>query len=355
MYVTAEDKSVFDEPFDLSTIPTLSREQAYAEDRTKKLTSATPTAKAPTDGGAKRAPSTMAEATAAASAAAQRYAQQLSAIPEMASYGAVLKSSGPVELTESETEYVVSVVKHIFKEHIVLQYEVRNTLPDTVLERVSVVATPSDEEELVEDFIIPAPRLATDEPGTVYVSFARRRGEGELAVSTFTNVLKFTSKEMDPTTGEPEEQGYDDEYQVEDVELSGGDYMLPQFAASMSHVWEQIGAKLDASVGQAEETLALSGVGSVAGESGSPRRASLTLADATEQLARTLCLQPLEGSDVPVNATTHRLKLLGRTVRGGRVAADVRMAYSASSGVTCKITVRAEEAGVAALLLGAIA
>ena len=81
----------------------------------------------------------------------------------MKTYGSLLKSSPVVELTESETEYVVSVVKHIFKEHIVLQYEVKNTLPDTVLEEVSVVATPSDEEELEEDFIIPATKLATDD------------------------------------------------------------------------------------------------------------------------------------------------------------------------------------------------
>lgn len=50
------------------------------------------------------------------------YAKQLAEVPELASYGPVLKSSArPIELTETETEYVVSVVKHVFKEHIVFQ------------------------------------------------------------------------------------------------------------------------------------------------------------------------------------------------------------------------------------------
>lgn len=261
MYVTAEDKSTFDNPFDISTVPTVTREQADAEDRNKKLTTITPTLKAPKTGPTKT-PESGAEAAASASAAAQKYAQQLLHIPEMKSYGAVLKSSSIVELTESETEYVVSVIKHIFKEHVVLQYEIKNTLPDTLLEAVSVVATPSEEEELEEDFIIPAPKLATDVPGTVYVSFRKTGGESSLPVASFTNVLKFTTKEIDPTTGDPEESGYDDEYQVEDLELTGSDYVVPAFVGNFSHTWEQIGANGE----EAEETLQLSGVKSIAGK-----------------------------------------------------------------------------------------
>lgn len=261
MYVTADDKSTFDTPFDISTIPVVTKEQADAEDRTKKLTTVTPTLKAPKTGPSKAAP-TGAEAIASASAAAQKYAQELMKIPEMKSYGSLLKSAPVVELTESETEYVVSVIKHIFKEHIVFQYEVKNTLPDTVLENVSVVATPAEEEELEEDYIIPAAKLATDEPGTIYVSFKKTTGEVSFPVSSFTNVLKFTTKEIDPTTGEPEETGYDDEYQVEDLELTGSDYVVPAFAGNFSHIWEQVGANGE----EATETLQLSGVNSIAGE-----------------------------------------------------------------------------------------
>lgn len=77
--------------------------------------------------------------------------------------------------------------------------------------------------------------------------------------------------------------------------------------------------------------------------------------DATEQLAKTLSLQPLDGTDVPVNQTTHTLKLFGKTVGGGKVVATVRMAFSSKSGVTMKITVRSEEEGVAPLVVASVA
>lgn len=355
MYVTADDKSTFNTPFDISSIPIVTREQADAEDRTKKLTTVTPTLKAPKAGPTKAAPATGAEAIASASAATQKYAQELMRIPEMKNYGSLLKSSSIVELTESETEYVVSAIKHIFKEHIVLQYEVKNTLPDTVIENVSVVATPAEEEELEEDFIIPAAKLATDEPGTIYVSFKKSGGEASFPVSSFSNSLKFTSKEIDPTTGEPEEGGYDDEYEVEALELTGSDYVIPAFAGNFSHIWEQVGANGE----EADETLQLSGVKSIAGKNDLKVYVdSITnrcITDATEQLARTLSLQALEGTDVPTSTATHTLKLFGKTVTGGRIAATIRMAYSAKSGVTSRITVRGEEEGVAALVIGSVA
>ncbi|KAF4819375.1 putative coatomer subunit gamma [Colletotrichum tropicale] len=336
MYVTSEDKSAFDTPFDISQIPVVTREQADAEDRTKKLTATAPSLKPPKVGPTKTSTSG-AEAAASATAAAQRYAQELMQIPEMKEFGSVLKSSPVVELTESEMEYVVTVVKHIFKEHIVFQYEIKNTLQATVLESVSVVATPSEEEELEEVFIIQAEKLPTDEPGKVYVAFKKVGGEGSMPVSSFSNILKFTSKEIDPTTNEPEATGYDDEYEVAEFDLAGSDYVVPTFASNFNHIWEQVGAAGE----EAEETLQLSSMKSIA--------------EATEQLAKVLSLQPLEGTDVPVNQTTHTLKLLGKTVGGGRVVANVRMAYSSKSGVTTKITVRSEEEGVASLVVASVA
>ncbi|CEJ91289.1 Putative Coatomer subunit gamma [[Torrubiella] hemipterigena] len=336
MYVTSDDKDNFDTPFDISKIPIVTREQADAEDRTKKLTATTPTLKAPKVDAVK-APATGAEAAASASAQAQRYNEELMQIDEMKEFGSVLKSSPVVELTEAETEYVVSVVKHIFKEHIVLQFEIKNTLPDTVLDNVSVLATPADDEELEEVFIIQCDRLATNEPGKVYVAFKKVGGEGTMPTASFSNVLKFTSKEIDPSTNTPDEPGYDDEYEVSEFDLSGSDYIIPTFASNFSHLWEQVGASGD----EAEETLQLSAMKSIA--------------EATEQLAQALSLQPLEGTDVPINTSTHTLKLLGKTVGGGRVVATVRMAFSSKSGVTTKITVRSEEEGVAPLVIASVA
>ncbi len=82
--------------------------------------------------------------------------------------------------------------------------------------------TPSPDSGLTEDFIIPQPSLTAESPGIVYVSFARD-DPTEYAVGTFSCTLKFVSKEVDPTNGQPEEEGYDDEYQVEELDLGAGD------------------------------------------------------------------------------------------------------------------------------------
>jgi coatomer protein complex subunit gamma len=260
LYVSSDSRDTFESAFDITKIPTVSREQADAADLNKKTAASTPTIKAPS--AAKAPVKSGAEAAAASNAASQKYVSELQKIPELASYGGVLKSSSVVELTESETEYVVTAVKHIFKDHIVLQYDIKNTLPDTVLLDVQMVVTPEEDGDvqLEEEFIIPAPKLGTNEPGTVYVSFKRLETESQYIATSFTNVLKFTSKEIDPSTGEPEDgEGYDDDYQVEDLDLNGADYVVPAYAGSFENVWEQSNGD------SAVETLQLSNIKSIAG------------------------------------------------------------------------------------------
>lgn len=260
MYVTSNDKQTFAAAFDVASVPVVSHEQALAEERTKKLTTATPTLKAPSTGPTKSQSGGVAEASTAA--ATQKYAEQLMKIPDIKEYGTLLKSSVSVELSESVTEYVVSAVKHVFKENIVVQYDIKNTLPDTVLENVTVIASPEEEDVLEDDFIIPAPKITPSEPGVVYVAFKKTDGENSVPVTSLTNILKFTSKEIDPSTGEPEEEGYEDEYQVENLELAGSDYVIPTFAGSFDHVWEQTGAN-----GEEESTtLLLSNMKSISGK-----------------------------------------------------------------------------------------
>jgi coatomer protein complex subunit gamma len=342
-YVNGSSASAFAEPFSFANVPVVTREQSLAEDRTKKLTTATPTLKAPSVGTKKtEAGAAAADAAKDAASASQKYAKQLAAIPELAEFGPLLKSSAVAELTESETEYVVTAVKHIYKEHVVLQFDVKNTLSDYVLSDVSVVCTASaaneEEEEspLEDEFFIPIPLLRGDETGTVYVSFLRPADS--FAAATFTNVLKFTQSEIDPSTGEPEEGGYPDDWQMDELELGGSDYVLPAFAGSFDNIWNGLA---EAGADEAEETLQLS--------------AAKGLQDAVELLVKQLGMQPLEGSEVVVTPSTHALKLYGKSVLGGKVAGSVRMAYSAKSGVTVKIEVRTEEEGLAALVVGSVA
>jgi len=78
-------------------------------------------------------------------------------------------------------------------------------------------------------------------------------------------------------------------------------------------------------------------------------------ADAVTQLTKVFQMQPLDGSDVALSQSTHTLKLFGKSIKGGKVAVMVKMAYSARSGVTVKILARSDEEGVATAVIGSVA
>lgn len=128
-YVSHPEKQ--EQAFDITTIPKISREQAAAEvprksrilSRTRAVGLQPDLTGAATADFVASAPKAIEEAKPASAAAVQsQYVEQLSAVPELQSYGPVHRSSArPIALTESETEYVVTAVKHIYKEHIVFQ------------------------------------------------------------------------------------------------------------------------------------------------------------------------------------------------------------------------------------------
>ena len=76
--------------------------------------------------------------------------------------------------------------------------------------------------------------------------------------------------------------------------------------------------------------------------------------EAVDTLPKTLSLQPLEGTEVALNTSTHTLKLYGKTIGGGKVAALVRMAFSAKTGVTMKIEARSDEPSIATLVVASV-
>jgi len=113
MYISTEK---FTQPFDLSSVAVVTKEESDAH-ALRALTETTP---GPTIAAEK--PKAAAQPTAPTESASQKYAKTLGAIPEFKDFGTVLKSTlKPIELTEKETEYAVTAVKHIFQSHIVFQ------------------------------------------------------------------------------------------------------------------------------------------------------------------------------------------------------------------------------------------
>ncbi|KAG1675192.1 Coatomer subunit gamma-2 [Nymphon striatum] len=140
------------------------------------------------------------------------FSEQLSAIPEFADLGPLFKSSLPVELTESETEYVVQCIKHVFPNHIVFQFDCTNTLNDQILENVHISMECPEEYEVIST--VKCPKLGFNQNGTSYTCVAIPSDPTAIA-GTFTNSLKYIVKDCDPATGEPDnDEGYEDEYVV---------------------------------------------------------------------------------------------------------------------------------------------
>jgi len=322
-------------PFEISSIPRISREQACQEALRARQEASSDLAGFSSTSKATDKQSAGPAASASTTAETQReYATQLSAVPEFSTYGKLLKSSAkPIPLTEHETEYVVSVVKHIFAEHVVFQFNLTNTLPDTILEQVSVLTNPP-EEGLSEDFIIPIPKMS-NEPGIIYVSYTRTNPEN-YALGSFNCTLKFISKEVDPISGEPEEEGYEDEYQIEDVELGVGDYIIPTYLTFTTE-WDRLRTGATAT-----ETFQLSALKS--------------LKSACDTLIELLNLEPLGGTENPSSTTVHTLQLAGMLCGGeGNILVRTRMTFSSDQGVTIEMSARAEKPKAVQLVMSAIA
>ncbi|KAG7272282.1 hypothetical protein CRUP_018580 [Coryphaenoides rupestris] len=249
------------------------------------------------------------------------YQEQLAAIPEFQGLGPLFKSSEALQLTEAETEYVVRCVKHTFARHMVFQFDCTNTLNDQLLQKVVVQMEPSESYEVLH--YLPAASLPYSQPGSCY-SLVRLPDDDPTAVScTFSCTMKYLVRDCDPNTGEPDDDGYDDEYVLEDLEVTVADHIQKVLKPNFGAAWEEVGDDFEK-----EETFALASV--------------RTLDEAVGNIVSFLGMQPCERSDkVPENKNSHVLFLAG-VFRGGHDLL-VRARLALSDGVTMQVTVRATD------------
>mmetsp|Transcript_11362 Transcript_11362/g.15467 ORF Transcript_11362/g.15467 Transcript_11362/m.15467 type:complete len:917 (+) Transcript_11362:38-2788(+) len=273
-------------------------------------------------------------ATAAASSASltEAYAEQLNQIPELAALGRLFKSSPEVELTEVETEYAVKCIKHVFPEHVVFQFSCTNTIQEQVLENVSVAMDAESGTELEEAFTLPLPEMPYNAVGHTYVCMQRSADSTRFGVDKFACTLKFTVKEVDPSTGEVEEDGYEDEYQLEDLELTVLDYVQKIAVSNFRKSWEDVGE-------EAEQTDVY-GLG-----------ARDSLQDAVEAVMEIMGMQPCEGTEVvPPNARSHTCLLSGCFVGFCHVLVRLYFGVDQANAVAVKVAVRSEDPEVSQLV-----
>ncbi|CAL5382254.1 unnamed protein product [Camellia sinensis] len=159
-----------EEPFDIDSVPKEVKSLPLAEKKAP--------GKKPTGFGKK--PTGLGAAPTAPTSTVDAYEKLLSSIPEFSSFGKLFKSSAPVELTEAETEYAVNAVQHIFDRHVVFQYNCTNSIPEQLLENVTVVVDASDTEKFTEVSTRPLRSLPYDSPGQTFVVFEKPEGVPQL-------------------------------------------------------------------------------------------------------------------------------------------------------------------------------
>ncbi|XP_043656290.1 coatomer subunit gamma isoform X1 [Drosophila teissieri] len=261
-------------------------------------------------------------------------AARLAQLPGIQVLGPIHRSTAPIQLTESETEYTVQCIKHIFGQHVVFQFDCLNTLSDQILENVRVELT------LPEGFtaraVIPCPKLPYNDLQTTFV-IVEFPPDAASSIATFGATLRFVVKDCDPNTGEPDsDEGYDDEYMLEDLELTVADQIQKTRKNNFQVSWDAADTEEWL---QAEDTFVLSAV--------------TTLQEAVNTIVKILGLGAANLSEnVPEGTHLHTLLCSG-TFRGGAEIL-VRAKLALSEGVTLNLTVRSTDQDVAELITAAI-
>ncbi|XP_024376608.1 coatomer subunit gamma-2 [Physcomitrium patens] len=304
-------------PFDLSAVPKDVKPQHQVEK------------KAPTRS-EKKAANLKAAADDGASKLFEDYEKLLNSIPQFAGFGKLFKSSAPVELTEAETEYAVNVIKHVYSGHIVFQFNCTNTISEQLLENVTVVSECIEGEDFTHVATKPLASMPCGVPGQAFVAF--EKPEGSCSLGKFSNTLRFLVKEVDPSTGDADEDGYEDEYQLEDLEVASADYILKTRISNFKNAWESLDSDLERvdeySLGVRED-----------------------LADAVQAVTTILGMQTCEGTDiVPSNARSHIWLLAGKFIGDILVLVRLSVGIDSQKQVAMKLAVRSEDPAVSDII-----
>ncbi|OUM51119.1 hypothetical protein BVG19_g203 [[Candida] boidinii] len=333
------DKDSFDSPFDIKSIPVLTEDESKAVEYREKTATILEDISSnrinENNGKSGKVGSSNDESNnynndlAKQALLQQQYSQELAILPEISTYGSLLHSSSIVELTEKETEFVVTAIKHVFENHLVIQFDIENTLTDIQLEDVTVVTQPEDE-EYQEEFVMPIEILKPEAKGSVYVSLVRPES---FSICSFVNTLSYTTKEIDPDTKEPadDDEGFPDEYQIEELSVQPGDFITPAFVGNFTHIWDEL----------ENESTAVYNLPKTEN--------SNDLQSLVDKLIKNLSMMPIESTEVVTSQAHHILKLYGKSIKGDKVASIIRLA-SNSKGFMMKNQVKSSNEEISAMV-----
>lgn len=149
------------------------------------------------------------------------YTEQLHKITELQQCGDIYKSSNMVDLTESESEYLVQCIKHITTQnYVIFQFIVHNTMDKIQLNNVAVEME-CDNDEWSNGFEINETQIEPNNKGICYVVY--NRPSNQYNSNTIHCRLIFNTVEI--VDGESMGNGTPDEYPLDDIEVYENDYI----------------------------------------------------------------------------------------------------------------------------------
>ncbi|EOD40772.1 coatomer protein gamma 2 subunit [Emiliania huxleyi CCMP1516] len=261
-------------------------------------------------------------------------ADLLSRMPEFVHVGARFTSSKRVPLSEVGTEYEVVCTKHLYASHLILAFQLNNTLEDQLLSSVTVALDLAAVPGLALETHVPCASLPFGQPGTAYACLRRLEG---VPVGTIPCTLKFVVKDVDPATGPTDDEpGYEDEYQLEELEVCAADFMKRVAVLDFRAAWESVGNGCEV-----VETFSLS---------------YNSIRQAMEAVIDFLGMSPCENSAAAPDDVTKLTVLLSGVFLGGmQVFAIVNLRADSNRAVGMRLTVRSSDMTVSQFVASSVA
>jgi len=263
-----------------------------------------------------------AEQKAATNAELQKILDQLGG-----DFGPLQHSCRPKNLTETEAEYTVQCIKHMFKNHIVLEMYVSNTIQGQTLENIEVKMTGIEPKfsKIGDTSIV---KLEHNQNASAYYVL-QKEGEdapsGKLGCALAFNVLE-----------EGDDLGYPEDYSVDDLHITVGDYMSPKGlpAGQFKSVWDQLARPDGSEPGQKDMSLNFK-----------------TIEAAVDGLIMTLHMQPCENTGkVEVGAKGHTLLMSGVYSGGHTVLVRAMVRLHEEKGLLARIVCRSRNQQVCEIM-----
>ncbi|ESL07784.1 coatomer gamma subunit [Trypanosoma rangeli SC58] len=240
--------------------------------------------------------------------------EKMQKVKQLMELGEPCVTSEQVPLTDPDSEYVVTVMKHTYISHIVLQFKVKNTMEKITFKNL-VINVNTDEVEVEPQYVIPIAAVVPD--ATEYGYAVLRYEEEQYPSGTLECRFRFAMQEEGGNVEEEEE------YPLESFDINVSDFISPvNLGGAFETQWEKL---------QDEETTGTYSLSSMR---------NLTVA--ARELVEFFGMHVEGGKPDKITTASHTLHMSGTMANRARslVLIAARVFIAKDKGVALQLTLR---------------